>query len=150
MINYYEILNVSDNASTKEINKAYKREAFKWHPDKNNSNDAKDRMVIINEARLILIDDEARIKYDRELGKYKSFKASSMYTSSSAEEEYVFDDEILYRWIKNARNQAKEIAKASLDDLVGMSAAGASAFYHKTKYALVLYAAIIILVLVCF
>jgi signal recognition particle subunit SEC65 len=33
--NHYKILNISENSSTEEINSAFKKLAFKYHPDKN-------------------------------------------------------------------------------------------------------------------
>ena len=32
---YYKILGVARNANKKQIKKAYKKAALKWHPDKN-------------------------------------------------------------------------------------------------------------------
>lgn len=34
VVNYYEILGISNDATTKDINSAYKRLALKHHPDK--------------------------------------------------------------------------------------------------------------------
>jgi len=66
MIDYYALLNIDYTASKKDIKKAYKREAFKWHPDKNKSDEANRKMQLINEAYLILKDNDAKLRYDKE------------------------------------------------------------------------------------
>lgn len=148
MYNYYKLLGVNSGASLKEIRMAYKREASKWHPDRNSSNDATERMQLINEARLILTDDEARARYDREFEIYESIKLSKPVNDFKFEADYVFNDDVLFNWIRNAREQSKELAKASLEDLIGITYVGISAFYNKTKYAILLYVFLLIVFLV--
>jgi len=65
--NYYKILGVSRNASKKEIKKAYRDGALKWHPDKNTDNkeEAEKMFQDIGEAYEVLSDEEKRGKYDR-------------------------------------------------------------------------------------
>ena len=70
MLDYYAILNINPMASKKEIKEAFKREALQWHPDRNNSPDATKKMQLINEAYLILKDDEARARYDKQYYKF--------------------------------------------------------------------------------
>ena len=67
--NYYEILDVSAQSSQKEIQKAYKNQALKYHPDRNNENSGKitEKMTEINGAYEVLKDPKKREKYDRYL-----------------------------------------------------------------------------------
>jgi len=54
---YYKILGVDRNASEKEIKKAYRRLARKYHPDVNpGDKQAEERFKEINEAHEVLTD----------------------------------------------------------------------------------------------
>ncbi len=65
---YYKTLGVDKKASQKEIKKAYRRLARKYHPDVNPGDQAAEaRFKEINEAHEVLSDPEKRQKYD-ELG----------------------------------------------------------------------------------
>lgn len=46
----YDILGVSRKAGQKEIRAAYKRLAREWHPDKNKSPGAQEKILEINKA----------------------------------------------------------------------------------------------------
>jgi len=60
---YYDILEVSIDATPAEIRKAYRRLAVRYHPDKNP--DGADMFRRIAEAYETLSDDERRAAYDR-------------------------------------------------------------------------------------
>jgi curved DNA-binding protein len=65
-IDYYKILGVDKNATSKEIKSAYRKLARKLHPDLNpNDKDAKRKFQEINEANEVLSDPEKRKKYDQ-------------------------------------------------------------------------------------
>lgn len=63
--NYYEILEVSPQATDEEIRKAFKELSKKFHPDLNNDdNTSKERFQEINEAYQVLGDEQKRKQYD--------------------------------------------------------------------------------------
>jgi len=63
---YYKILGVDKNAREAEIKKAYKKLAFKYHPDKNpDDKKAEEKFKDISEAYAVLSDKQKRAQYDR-------------------------------------------------------------------------------------
>jgi molecular chaperone DnaJ len=63
---YYEILGVSKDTDEKEIKKAYRRVAMKFHPDRNPDDPkAEDKFKEASEAYEILSDREKRAAYDQ-------------------------------------------------------------------------------------
>lgn len=63
--NYYDILGVDKNASDKEINRAYRKLAAKYHPDVNHAPGAEEKFKKINEAHEVLSDPQKRARYDQ-------------------------------------------------------------------------------------
>lgn len=112
-VNYYEILGVNLNSSEQEIKNSFRKLAKQYHPDINKEKNAHAKFILINEAHLILSDSEARRKYD------ETFK---LQTSNHKEPEiddsindFIFEDEELEQWHKNAKKQSEEIAKLKYD-----------------------------------
>jgi DnaJ family protein B protein 4 len=64
MASYYEILGISNDATEADIKKAYRTLSLKYHPDRNPSEDAKEKIQKINEAYETLGDPALRKQYD--------------------------------------------------------------------------------------
>lgn len=68
-VDYYKVLGVSKNATDKDIKKAYRKLAIKWHPDKHSQNEEEKRKATrkfkqIVEANDVLSDPQKRKRYD--------------------------------------------------------------------------------------
>ncbi|CAB1414595.1 unnamed protein product [Pleuronectes platessa] len=66
MVDYYDVLGVSKSASQEDIKKAYRKQALKWHPDKNpdNKEEAEKKFKEVAEAYEVLSDKSKRAQYD--------------------------------------------------------------------------------------
>ena len=63
---YYEVLEVSKNATKEEIKKAYRKKALQYHPDRNpGDKQAEEKFKEAAEAYDVLSDDEKRRRYDQ-------------------------------------------------------------------------------------
>lgn len=62
---YYKILGVDKKANSEDIKKAYRKLAFKYHPDRNpNDKAAEEKFKKVSEAYAVLSDPEKRKQYD--------------------------------------------------------------------------------------
>lgn len=128
--NHYLTLRVTNTSSKSDIKKAYRKLALEFHPDRNRNSDAHEKFIEINEAYLILSDEEARIKYDREFYAFYKTSNNEKFTnnkenfSNHSNQDYkkttstesIFKDEDLNYWTKNARKQAEEFANMAFNE----------------------------------
>lgn len=105
MKDYYKVLDVSHDASLEEIKKAYRKLALKWHPDKNTSPNASEKFIEINEAYLILSNDQKRYLYDQKI-KNSQVEASFTFTEEDLNNEF-------HQFVKEARQSAEKFSKYS-------------------------------------
>ena len=82
-MDYYEVLGVSKNASDAELKTAYRKQALKWHPDRNKTQGATDKFKEINHAYEVLSDQKKRQLYDQ-YGK-EAFEKGGFGSSSSGQ-----------------------------------------------------------------
>lgn len=61
---YYEILGVSKDATSRDIQKAFQQKARKLHPDVNKEPDAEEKFKEVSEAYAVLSDEQKRARYD--------------------------------------------------------------------------------------
>ena len=62
---YYEILGVDRDATDEEIKRAFRKLAFKYHPDHNRDDKTAEEFKEVNEAYEVLSDPDKRATYDR-------------------------------------------------------------------------------------
>ncbi len=62
---YYEVLGIPRNATDEEIKRAFRKLAFKYHPDHNHDDTAGEKFKEVNEAYEVLCDPDKRAAYDR-------------------------------------------------------------------------------------
>ena len=116
MINYYEVLEVSQNASKEVIDRAYKVLAKKYHPDlqqPNQRKSAEEKLKKINEAYEILSDEFKRKQYDEKLSREINIQNTKILDETKEDYDKVYKEreslkkQLQYeRQHKNATNNA--------------------------------------------
>lgn len=159
---YYKILEVSSNSTKEEIKLAYRKLSFKWHPDKNPGKDTTAIMQELNEAFLILNDLEARKRYDIQYYRYyhsenngkteikskvahnesqhrsnNDFGKNEDSVKSESNYDFHIDDEILLKWMENAKNQSVINIKEMLGEFSESIKIGALTFLKTLGMAVI-------------
>lgn len=127
----YEILGVSETATSEEIKKAYRKLAKEHHPDTNSDWSEEEKKMHaeffseITDAYEILINEETRKDYDEKLKEKRSKRSrTSKNNSNYYEEDYDYEDDYSYeydyfskkreRFNKRFKDVNKEILKKYL------------------------------------
>jgi DnaJ-class molecular chaperone len=128
---YYAILEIEPPVSEQEIKSAYRKQCIKWHPDKNPDRDTTVIMQNIIEAYIFLKDEEGRKRYDQTYSQFRKDKKESKekeYSNENPKEEntqkqyeyeFEFSDEVLKKWMSNAKEQAKKMKADVIDEFKG-------------------------------
>jgi len=124
MLDYYQILGISRQASIPEIKKAYKALALKYHPDRNPDNPAaEEKIKQINEAYAILSDPYKKASHDLLLN-YRETEQYKQTTTSTSPPKYrrpniPKDDRSVYdrygKYVWNERPQYHEAPAYKID-----------------------------------
>ena len=97
---YYEKFGISENASFDEIKRAYRRLAFRYHPDKNGG-DRKCENIFkeINKIYQTLSNPNNRREYDARLRRARGFQPGHVYNSEDFVNQVVKKNKPKnYRW----------------------------------------------------
>ncbi len=128
MKNYYEVLEISENASQEVIERVYKLFAKKYHPDVNpdNPKEAEEKFKEITEAYETLSDETKRKAYDDKLRLEKkkaeaetaSYQNTSNYRTTSSSNTYSYTQQT-YEQPQHTASQAQSTS-STLNDNVEM------------------------------
>lgn len=82
--NYYQILEINQQATVNEIKQAYRRLAKKFHPDTQTQSANHERIVMINTAYEVLKDSHSRSQYDEKLQTNFTYPCNRNYQSTKS------------------------------------------------------------------
>lgn len=79
---WYAILNIEDNASEKDIARAFRKQSLKYHPDKNPGKEAEEKFHLLSRALDVLTNPSLREEFDKSRrAKVEALKRSQAFES---------------------------------------------------------------------
>lgn len=113
---YYKVLGVAKNADEKEIKRAFRKLAQKYHPDKNPDDPtAEAKFKEVNEAYTVLSDSDKRSKYDRFGSQWEQYERTG-----GRPEDFDWG-----QWGGGARNYGRTVSPEEFEQMFGgMGGAG--------------------------
>jgi len=122
----YQLLQVDPAAEQEVVQAAYKRLAFKYHPDKNASVDAHQRMQELNEAYAIIGDPLKRAAYDRQ-------RQIALAAQRRVEDDARYQAEAEHR-AELARQRKEQMAAQRRAENIRQEAARAASAQRRAEY----------------
>jgi curved DNA-binding protein len=105
---YYKTLGIDKQAAVEEIKKVYRKLARKYHPDVNpGDKSAEDHFKEISEAYQVLINPDARAKYDRLGASWKHHQ------QSSADDKFDWS-----QWVSGLKKDGQPVDPVDLNDIL--------------------------------
>ncbi len=121
-IDYYKVLGISKTASEKDIKKAYRKLARKYHPDLNpNDKEAEKQFKEINEANEVLSNAENRKKYDAYGEHWQNAEA---YEQAKEQQRYQ----------QRYQGASQQYSEQDFSDIFGSMFSGGSSRHREVKY----------------
>ncbi len=114
-VDYYKVLNISENATLEEIKKAFRKLAKEFHPDKNKSDDASLKFREVFEAYEILKDKITKDIFDERRRKFYNKKRNVFDNEKNTKSE-------TYEYVKKEANKRAEyFSRMTFDDFLQSS-----------------------------
>ena len=110
---YYKILEIEFRADTLAVKKAYRRLALKYHPDRNNEDNAAQKFIEITEAYEVLRDPLKRSENDKLYETYFRTKSKDKKFEETNEQTYQRKQQ---EWAHYGRTKAKEYSLISFEE----------------------------------
>lgn len=114
MVDYFKVLNISEEASQKDVKIAFRKMAIKYHPDKNKIRDSKDKFIEIKIAYDILSNPISRAIYEKDFSVFKKLNA----IKNSNDE---FSKKIFQRSNSNNQENQLSIRITKIFKVIGLS-----------------------------
>ena len=119
---YYEVLEISRDASIEEIKKAYRKLAMKYHPDRNSwDKESEKKFKQINEAYSCLSDETKKKQYDMFWKAWTSgFWGFWWWFSQEWVDLWDIFEQFFWWWFSNSRKKSSSFAWENLEKIINI------------------------------